>query len=240
MKINRIQLGEALLTMTLDQFQSVPAEAEIQRIFSRGFQEEIRSIAKKSESTAWRVWQTPVKRTILIAILIMVMLLTVACATPAIRNAIIDIFFIEDETAYGITFDPYEAVNTPHVIENVYLPSFEQEGYELRLKEYDDSRVECLWINDQDEYIHYWQSLIQRGVTDRTWGVMNAEATNRTTKNMNGHLVEIISNEAEQQYIAVWTDNRYIYKVDISVLGFDQETILKAIMDSLVEAETIS
>ena len=32
----------------------------------------------------------------------------------------------------------------------------------------------------------------------------------------------------------------YIYKVDISVLDSDQETILEAIMDSLAEAETIS
>ena len=92
LKINRVQLGEALLLVTLDQFQGIPAEAEIEHTFSQSFQEKNRSITRRSENVAWRFWQTPVKRAALIAILIMVMLVTVACATPAIRNAIINFF----------------------------------------------------------------------------------------------------------------------------------------------------
>lgn len=240
MKINRTQLGEALLHVTLGEFQSVPSEAEIQHTFSQGFQTKIRGITKKSENAAWRVWQAPLKRAVLIAVLIMVMLVTVACATPAIRNAIIDFFFIEDETAYGITFDPYNAKNVPRKMNNFYIPTLEQEGYTLVIKKCDNAGVDYLWINDHDEYIHYWQSLIRQGLSIDTWMGIDAEATNRTTKNINGYLVEIIANKTEQQYVAVWTDNRYIYKVDISVLDSDQETILEAIMDSLAEAETIS
>ena len=239
MKINRIQLEEALLKATLDQFQSVPCEAEIEHTFSLEFQERIRGLNKKSESIVWRVWQAPVKRVVLIAILLMVMLATVACAAPAIRNAIISFFFIEDETAYGITFDPYEAAHAPRMIEDVYVPAFEPVGYTLVHEESDDARVECIWINNQDEYIHYWQSVIKRNATERTWISIDAEATNRTTKNINGYLVEIISNQENRQYIAVWTDNRYIYKADISVLGDNQETILKVMMDSLTEVKTI-
>ena len=240
MKIKREQLGEALLKDTLDQFQSVPSEAEIEYTFSWEFQERIRGINKKSENAAWRVWQTPVKRAVLIAVLIMVMLVTVACATPVIRNAIIDFFFIEDETAYGITFDPYEAVNAPHVIENIYVPTLELEGYALVLKECDDSRVAYIWKNEYDEYVYYRQALVCQDATDSTWVSIDAEGTKQITKNINGYWVEIFINEVDGQYVAVWTDNRYIYKADISVLGSDQETILKAIMDSLVEAETIS
>lgn len=240
MKINRIQLGEALLLVTLDEFQSVPSEAEIEHTFSQGFQAKIRGINKKSENAAWRVWQTPVKRAVLITVLIMVMLVTVACATPAIRNAIIDFFFVEDATAYGICFDPDETVNAPYVIEDFYVPTFDPEGYTLILKECTSSRGEYLWVNGYDEYIHYWQSLVRQSSTIDTWIGIDAEATNRTTKNINGYLVEIISNKENRQYVAVWTDNPYIYKVDISILGSDQETILKAIMDSLVEVETIS
>ena len=240
MKINRAQLEEALLMITLDQFESVPAEAEIQHTFSQRFQEEIQRITKKSESTAWRVWQTPVKRAVLIAILIMVMLVTVACAVPAIRNAIIDFFIVEDKTAYGITFHPYDAANVPCTIENIYVPTLEPEGYTRVLKECDDSKVEYAWINEYDEYVYYRQALVCQDATDSTWVSIDAEGTNRTTKNTNGYLVEIISNEAAHQYVAVWTDNRYIYRVDISVMGSNQETILTAIMDSMVETETIS
>ena len=240
MKINRIQLGEALVRVALYQLQSVPAEAEIDYTFSQRFQEKIRRITKKSEKAAWRVWQTPVKRTVLIAILITIMLVAVACATPAIRNAVIDFFFVEDETAYGIAFDTYDVANAPHTIENVYVPTLELEGYALVLKEYDDVGVEYTWINEQDEYINYRQSLIHQSATDSAWIGIDAEGAKRTTKNINGYLVQILSNELDFQYVAVWTDNRYIYKVDISVFDFDPEYILKAIMESLVDVDTIS
>lgn len=239
MKINRIQLEEALLKATLDQFQSVPCEAEIEHTFSLEFQERIRGLNKKSESIVWRVWQAPVKRVVLIAILLMVMLATVACAAPAIRNAIISFFFIEDETAYGITFDPYEAAHAPRMIEDVYVPAFEPVGYTLVHEESNDAGVEYLWINDQDEYIHYKQSLMRQSSAIDTWMGIDSDATNRTTKNIDGYLVEIISNKEDFQYIAVWTDNRYIYWVDISVMGDNQETILKEMMDSITEVKTI-
>ena len=240
MKINRHQLGEVLLGATLNQFQSVPSEEEIDHTFSQSFQTKIRSITQKSESALWRAWQTPVKRAVLIAILAMVMLTTVACATPAIRNAIIEFFCVEDEIAYGITFDVCEATNAPRKMNNFYIPTFEPEGYTLAVKKCDNAGVDYLWTNDQNEYIHYWQSLIRQGSSVDTWIGIDAEATNRTTKNINGYLVEIISNKETRQYVAVWTDNRYIYKADISVMGNNQETILKAMMDSLTEVEAIN
>ena len=239
MKINRHQLGEVLLDAALNQFQSVPPEDEIDHAFSKSFQTKIRSITKKSESAVWRTWQTPVKRAVLIAILVMIMLATVACATPAIRNIIADFFLVEDETAYGITFDAYEAADAPCVFQNIYIPAFEPKGYDLVLKECDSIGVECLWINDHDEYIHYWQSLIRQGSTVDTWIGIDADATNRTRKNINGYLVEIISHKEDCQHIAVWTDNRYIYSIDISVMGDNQEAILKEMMDSIIEVKTI-
>lgn len=239
MKINRHQLGEVLLKETLKEFQNIPSEAEIDHTFSDSFQAEIRSITRKSESAVWRVWQTPMKRAVLIAILVMIMLVTAACATPAIRNAIMAFFVVEDKTAYGITFDPHQAANAPPVIENICVPYFEPEGYTLVLEESDSSRVEYAWINEHDEYIGYRQSLMRQSSTVDTWMGIDAEATNRTTKNINGYLVEIISNKENRQYVAVWTDNRYIYKADISVMGDNQEAILKEMMDSITEVNTI-
>ena len=239
MKINRMQLGEALLAVTLEQFKNVTPEAEIQHTFSPVFQEQIQNISRKSESVIWRIWQAPVKRAILVTILIMIMLVTVACATPAIRNAIIDFFFVEDKTAYGIAFDSNMAANAPGMIENVYLPDLELEGYTLVLEEWDESKVECIWKKEQGEYIHYRQSPIRPNSTADTWIGINAEDTKRTTKNINSYFVEIISNEAKHQYVAVWTDNQYIYRLDISAFSSNQELILQAIMDSLVEVETI-
>lgn len=240
MKINSVQLGEVLMDLTLGQFQNVPAEGEIDHTFSQSFQEKIQGMSKKSESVTWRVWQAPVKRAVLIAILIMIMLVTVACATPVIRNAIIDFFFVEDKIAYGMTFAPYTSTSVPQVLESVCVPALDQKGYILAHTERTQFGLEYLWENEHDEYIYYSQSIMQQGTPDRTWVGIDAEETKRTTQTICGHWVEIISNEAEQQYVAVWTDNRYIYTVDISVMGSNQETILEAMMDGLVEVETIS
>lgn len=238
MKIDRTQLGEVLLKITLDQFQSVPDEAEIDHKFSTSFQNNIRSISRKSEHLTWRIWKAPVKRLILIAILVTVMLAMIACATPAIREAIIDFFIVEEEINYGITFRTDEARNAPDAIEEFYIPT-DPEGYTLVCQKANKAGVELTWINKNDEYINYKQSVIQENATSSAWFGINAEGTRRTTKNINGYLVEIIIGEAEHQYIAVWTDNRYIYSVDISVRTSDPEVILKGVMNSLTEVETI-
>lgn len=239
MRIDRTQLGDILLSITLDQFQTVPDEVEIDHKFSPSFQNNIRSISRKSEHITWRVWQAPVKRLILIAVLVTVMLAMIACSTPAIRDAIIDFFVVEENTNYGITFNPNGAVNAPSVIEEIYFPTFDPEGYALVCKKGNNSGVELMWINENDEYIHYWQSVIHKNATISTWIGINAEEASRTTKNINGYSVEIINGEADHQYVATWTDNRYIYVVDISVIDSDPEPIVEAIMNSLTEVETI-
>ena len=239
MKINRIQLGEALVRATLDQLKNTPAENEIHYTFSRNFEANIRDMDKKSKSVTWRVWQTPVKRAVLIAVLIMVMLITVACATPVIRNAIIDFIFVDGETAYGITFDPCEATNAPCMIEDIYVPTFEPKGYILSSKEHTSAKVEYLWKNEHGEYINYRQSLVPESASDSTWTVIDAEGTRRTTKNINGYLVEIISNKVDQQFVAMWTDNCYFYVVNVSVIASDSEFILEAVINSLTEVKTI-
>lgn len=239
MKIDGTQLGEVLLKITLDQFQTVPDEMVIDHKFSPSFQNNIRGISRKSEHITWRIWQAPVKRLLLITVLLTIMLAMIACATPAIREAIIDFFIVEEDINYGITFNPDEAVNAPQTIENVYIPSFEPEGGMRILKEINNSEVVCIWENRNKEYIYYSQNIIHKNATSSTWFGINAEGTSRTTKNINGYLVEIITGEAEHQYIAVWTDNRYIYSVDISVFASDPEVILEAIMNSLTEVETI-
>ncbi len=239
MKIDGTQLGEVLLKITLDQFQRVPDEMEIDHKFSPSFQNNIRGISKKSEHITWRIWQAPVKRLILVAVLITVTLALIACATPAIRDAIIDFFIVEEEINYEVTFNPDEATNAPDVIEDFYIPTFDPGEYTLVYKKGNKAGAELTWKNENDEYINYRQSVIHKNATSSTWFGINAEGTSRTTKIINGYLVEIITGEAEHQYIAVWTDNRYIYSVDISVFASDPEVILEAIMNSLTEVETI-
>lgn len=237
MKIDRVQLGELLLSTSLYQYSNVPAEEEIDHSFRESFCERMRAVAKKSESPVWRVWQAPLKRAILLAVLVALMLAAIACAVPAVRKAMIAYFIVDHGESYGITFDPVAAANAPRVVEEYYAPTYAPEGYELLIEDYSVHGVEYVWVNEADEYIAYDQKSIPEDATSDTWFRINAEETERTTKLINGYLVEIITSEGRQQYQAIWTDNRYLYMVDISIFEGDQEPILLAIMSSIVEVE---
>lgn len=237
MKINRTQLAEALLEITLAQLREVPEEAENQHEFSQRFQDNIARICEKKESAAFCFWSTPVKRLVFIAVVVGVMFATIACAMPAVRKAIIRFFIVENETNYGIAFDRDGAENAPDIVENVYIPNFQPEGYTLVLAQSSAVGTDLRWVNAKDEYIFYQQSVIQEDTEKGEWIGINAEGTSRITKDIGGYLVEIITGQSDRQYVAVWTDEQYVYTVDISVLSSDQEEILRAIMKSLKEVE---
>lgn len=239
MKINRAQLEEVLLEQSLCEFWNVPSEDEIGYVFSQEFQEKICQISKKSENAVWRVWQVPLKRAILIAALVLLMLAGIACAFPSLREAIIDFVLMDQRECYGITFEPEMAVNAPRTIEKYMIPSNIPEGYTLACKSDGHSAVRMVWTGGGNDHICYSQVIIPEDATKDDWIGINAEETDRSSRNINGYKVEIISGKEDQQFVAVWTDNRYVYMVDISRNVPDPEIILESMLFSLTEVETI-
>ncbi len=237
MKIDRIQLADALLQVTLDQFQGIPEEGEIHHEFSRRFQENISRIQRKSEGILLGAWSVPVRKLVFIAVLVAVMLATLACAMPAIRKAILKFFIVEKETYYGITFDPDEAVNTPSCIEKPYIPSFEPEGYTLTIQEYNSATSVLMWVNEDGGYIHYHQAVVQENAGRTLWTGIDAEGADRITREIDGYLVEIVRDPENLQYVAVWTDDQYIYTLDISDASSDPEQILRGMINSMVKLQ---
>ena len=194
MKTNRKELGDALLLASLYEFQNIPVESNIEHSFSVAFQNQIRKINHKSKSTVWRFWQAPVKRAILIVLLVAIMLTTIACATPAIREAIIDFFFTtsEDGESYGITFDPEQAANAPRKIEEYWIPSYEPPNSNLVIQEVSCAGVVYAWMDDQNGIISYSQMFIPKNANETNWIVINAEDISRSSKEINGYSVEIV------------------------------------------------
>lgn len=241
MKVNRKELGDALLWVTLYEFQDIPTEDSIEHSFSKSFQDNIQSISRKSENAVWRLWQAPLKRAILIALLTAILLATVACATPAIREAIIDFFFEEstDGKSYVIKFDPEQAANAPRKIEEYWIPTYETPDYSLILQEKSSAGVVFAWMNENNGIITYSQLFIPENANETNWLGIDAEDVVRSSKIINGYQVEIVSNQELNQYTAIWTDNRYIYRVEISNNDPNPESVLIAIMESLVQAEAV-
>ena len=241
MRINRQELSDALLLVSMYEFRDIPQESDISHSFSFIFQEKIRKISHKSESAVWRFWQVPVKRAILIALLVAITLTTIACATPAIRDAIIDFFFTESESgeSYAITFDPEQAANAPHKIEEYWIPSYEPANSTLIMQEASEAGVVYIWMDDKNGVVTYSQMPIPENANETNWIGIDAEDISRSSKEINGYRVEIISNQELNQYTAIWTDNRYIFMLEVSSEDPAPEAVLISIMESLERVELI-
>ncbi len=205
-------LRRALVESVLEEHEAIPAEAEIEYTFSSAFQQRIEKLIRKSNTRTWYYINSPLKKAIIIAILIGLLTIT-AAAVPAIREAIIDFFVVEREPGvYGITFDPEQAATAPHQIETYYGPTDIPEEFIQIADEKTEAAVILMWMNDKAELICYNQHFIPRNATCTDWIGINSENTIRESQIINGYLVEIIYSIEYNTY--VWTDNTYIYYVE--------------------------
>lgn len=59
----------------------------------------------------------------------------------------------------------------------------------------------------------------------------------RSTENINGYRVELIY--STEQYIAVWTDNSYIYTIDFVNYSVDPLETVKNMIASIVDVPSV-
>ena len=131
--------------------------------------------------------------------------------------------------AYGITFDPDMAANAPHQIEEQIIPSYIPEGFVSVLDERSILNVELAWINDKEEWIIYSQMRIPEDVEDDNWIGISSEGVTRSTEIVSGYKVEIIQDE--MVYTAIWTDNAYIYFLEMP--NSQDLTVFEQILNSI-------
>ena len=131
--------------------------------------------------------------------------------------------------AYGITFDPEQAANAPDSVEEYRIPQYVPEGYTNIIDDKSAAMVTIAWMNDQYELICYNQIFIPEDVTNDDWVGISSENVTRTTIIVSGYKVEIIQDETV--YTAVWTDNEYIYFLELpNSLGL---TVFAQILNSI-------
>lgn len=237
MKIGRDQLKEAFLDAVSNRYQAVPPENEIEHTFSPEFQSEIHKMSRKSESTLWRGWQSPVKRAIAVAGLILIMLTVIACASPTVREAILSIFLIDEDKGYGITFNPEKAENAPDEIEDYWIPDYCPKDFAITYQVTSQTAVTYIWQRENRDLIRYSQLPIQEGTTEENWMGINSEGARHTTESINGYLVEMLA--WNEHFVAIWTDNQYIYMVEIRGDDIDTKEIVTSIMSSLVCVDSV-
>lgn len=236
MKINRRDLEQALLLSSLRQFEDVPPEDKIDHVFSERFENWVSRIGKKSETAVWRCWRSPIKRAAIIAVMIVLLLGLIAC-TPPVRKALVKFFMKDSGESYEITFESEAAATVPHEIRRYRVPQYEPEGYFLVYREGTIAGVEFLWINEEGGTFGYSQSPIPEDGTDSSWIGIDSTDVERETATIDGYKVEIVYND--DQYIAIWTDDLYLYMIDLVGYNIDPINAVTAMIESIVEVATV-
>lgn len=131
--------------------------------------------------------------------------------------------------AYGITFDPEQAASAPDNIQTYFIPQYVPDGFSLIIDDKSVALVTVAWMNDKDELICYNQAFIPDDATDDSWVGISSEGVTRSTEIVSGYKVEIIQDE--MVYTAIWTDNAYIYFIEMP--NSQDLTVFEQILNSI-------
>ena len=236
MKIDCKDIKTAFLLCSQIEYQDIPEEVNIEHSFSATFSQKMRDLCHNSEKASWRCWNIYRRRVILIAVII-AMLATLAACTPIIKKLYIEYFFVDHGTHYGITFDPEQAAAAPDKCEAYYIPQWSPDGNEPVIKDASANEVVYIWTYKNGGAISYCQLPLPRNPTNSTWMGIDAESSERSSRQINGYKVELFEDKENSYLMALWTDNSYLYTIEISPTDKNSLDTVKTIMDSLVAVD---
>lgn len=200
----------ALVDSVLKEYADIPNTEDLPDTFSADFKVWFQRFAK---NRGRRLTVGTVVKRILIAALIAVLLAFAAMAIPAIREAVIDFFFHEDEIQIGITFDPEQAATAPEKIQQQYVVTYVPNTFMLGMEISESDAVQYWWMDDKDQWITFMQNPMPDKPTMGNWWSSDGEEISRRTVLMGNYLVEII--DGEEFYRLVWTNNEYVFMLEL-------------------------
>lgn len=217
---------QALLDAVSQDYAHIPPNDALEDPFSDGF----KAWAKTHIHPGYvkRIRAVRVIKRALIAAAILLALAATAMAIPAVRTAILDLFFHENEERIAITFDPEQAANAPDTIRTPYTVNYLPNNYKLIAKEIRISAVGIYWLNNEGERIIFTQQPLQHELTTDNWYGYNAAEHERNTILLGDYQVEKI--DTTEDYKLVWTNNEYLFTLELPYSVTEEE--MRKIFDS--------
>ena len=217
---------QALLDAVSQDYAHIPPNDALEDPFSDGF----KAWAKTHIHPGYvkRIRAVRVIKRVLIAAAILLTLTATAMAIPAVRTAILDLFFHENQERIAITFDPEQVIYAPDIIQTPYAVSYVPDSYTQVMKESQISAVYYCWLNSDSNRIFFTQQLLQHELTADNWWGLDAESNTRTTIFLGDYQVEKI--ETPEDYKLVWTNNEYLFTLELPYSVTEEE--MRKIFDS--------
>ncbi len=201
---------QALLEVSLREFEDIPEEESLHHEFSPAFDAKLEAMVSKAKRNHWSKTKVAFRRALLIAAVIAALLLT-AYAIPAVREIFLDFFIKDKETYYEFTYDPEAVANAPEYIETVYMPTYVPKGFEEESYICSVAGVSIIWYNDEGQFLFYRQRLMPEDPLNVTDSGVNAENATIEWISLGGGQVLRFEDEWNRGYF--WATNEYRFKI---------------------------
>lgn len=209
---------QALLDSVLKDYADIPKEKDIPDPFSDTFKAWVNSMMQQNSTRKIRSFK--VLKRILIAAAILLLLAGTAMAIPAVRTAILDFFFHENEERIAITFDPEQATNAPKAITTAYGVVYVPQSYQLVDESRSDSAVYQLWHSNKQNIL-FTQYPLRHDLSNDNWWAANAKGYAHKSILLGDYQVEVI--ETEENYKLIWTNNEYLFTLELPYSVTEEE-----------------
>ena len=217
---------QALLDSVSKDYAHIPSNDALKDPFSENF----KAWAKTHIQSGYmkRLRAARVVKRALIAAAILLLLAATAMAIPAVRTAILDLFFQENEERIAITFDPEQAANAPDTIQTPYTISYVPENYMVVMENVSLSVAFRHWETSNGERIFFNQQPLQHELTADNWCGYNAAEYAKNSILLGDYQVECI--QTITNYKLVWTNNEYLFTLELPYSVTEEE--MRKIFDS--------
>lgn len=173
------------------------------------------------------------RKTRVLAFIIAAVIMALAGCAWRYREKIAD-FWV---TAFD-KYDKLELANVdeefPRTLEEVYLPTYVPEGYELVDQQIDSFKFWAKW-EKKENYFIYSQAVISKNINTDNKNALDNEIGEYMTKEWGNHTVFCCS--YDDQYVYIWIDK---YKFRLSLSEEIDEAEIKEIIENFKKCEEIT
>lgn len=199
---------QALIEATNEKTQKILDNYPGKVFFSKQHKRAMRQILNKGGKTVAvdhrRAWG---RKQIIAALVAAILLMFGGLTVYAYRNEIVNFAVKVFDSFTKVQYSDSET-DMPDTIEEVRVPTYVPEGYELKVYDTGLTRIQLKWENSEEKFIHFEQSIIE--------SIYNFDNENSSFDELTIGDYRIYTVRYDQINIYLWHDGKYMYTINCS------------------------
>ena len=207
----REKLKMALLEVSARETEALELAPEEEVYYSSKLTKKMSGLLRFRSKSYWGLVNSAAKRAVA-ACLVIAAITGALMGCKPVRKAVVNFFQNVYEAYTEFVFDKKVAANAPNEIEDIRVPTYIPEGYELTDKAETSSYLMYLWKNEFGNIIYFHQMTLN--------GKNVLDTENATVEWLEG--TDILLVEKENRIQTFWNDEDYAYTLTAYDLSKDE------------------